>query len=139
MRLSAVAHLGSRAFWQSRRSAGALSPLRRQLPEHPLDPPPQRRERELLSRDPLCLFVGKLALAFAKERRTDPWTRARIAPPIFVVPLDERFANERLELPCTEIARRVVARIDVDEGVGAIIAERRRATQRLDVQVGKRV
>jgi len=47
----------------------------------------------------LRLFVGELSLPFTKERRADPRPRSRISPPIFVIPLDERFADERLQLP----------------------------------------
>src|SRR5206468_1262231 len=47
--------------------------------------------------------------------------------------------EQRLQLPGAQIARRVVARIDVDKRVRARIDERRRAGEQLYVQIRQRL
>src|SRR5215212_1289660 len=79
------------------------------------------------------------SLRLAEQRLYDPRASARIAPPVRIVPLDERLRDQRLQLPGTQVARGVEPRIDVDERVGSRVAERRRGRELLDVQVGERV
>ncbi len=92
-----------------------------------------------LPRDALRLLMRQLALSLAEQRRADPRAGARIPPPIHVVPLDERFAEQRLELPGAQVARGIEVRIDVDERVGALVQEPRRARQAVDVELRQRV
>src|SRR5690242_334720 len=87
--------------------------------------PDKRIERELFPRHSLGLFVRELALTFAEEGGAHPRARARIAPPVRVVLLDEGLGDERLELPGAEVARSVEPGIDVNEGVGRTVAEAR--------------
>jgi hypothetical protein len=87
----------------------------------------ERIERRLLSGYALRLFVGELALAFAEEGGAEPRAGTRIPPPVGVVLFDQGLGDQRLELPGAEVARRVEARVDVDEGVRGAIAEARGA------------
>ena len=83
--------------------------------------------------------LRQLALRLAEQRLHHPRPAARIAPPVGIVPLDERLREQRLQLPRAQIARRVVARIHVHERIGARVLKARRARELLDVQIRQRI
>src|SRR4029078_12083461 len=112
---------------------GSLTPFCANLGENPLDGPSQGSDRQPLSCHTLRLFIGQLPLPLPEQRGADPRPGARISIPILVVALDQRLANQRLSLPGAQIPCGVVARVDVDEGVGAVVPECRGPREPLDV------
>src|SRR5207253_9927586 len=107
------------------------------LPEGALDLSDQWRERQVATGYATGQLVRQLFLPFREERLHDPRARARIAPPIGIVALAQALGDERLKLPGAQIAGRVVAGIDIDEGFGAIVLEAGGLGEQIDVQVGE--
>src|ERR1051325_6659747 len=105
----------------------ACPPVRPVSPsaQHPLYRPHQRPKRQRTPSDPLRLFVCQLPLTFPEELLDHPRAGARIPPPVGIELLDERFVEQRLQLPGAQIADRVVPRIDVDKRIGTVVPERR--------------
>src|SRR5664279_3500481 len=82
----------------------------------------ERREGERPRGHALRELVRQLALSLGEHRLDDIRPRARIAIPVLVETLDECFADHRLQLPRAQVARGVVARIYIDEGIGRVVA-----------------
>ena len=94
-------------------------------------------ERELLRSRPAGNFLRVLALALCEQLAHHPRARARVAKPVDVETRGELLVQDGLQLPRSQIARRIVSRIDVHEGVGLVVLEARGTAEKRNVKIGQ--
>src|SRR4051812_397984 len=96
-------------------------------------------EGELLGSGACRDLLRVLALSLREQLTHHPRPRARIAKPVDVETRGELLVQYGLQLPRSQVPRRVVSRIDINEGIGSVVLEPRGTGEKRYVKIGQRL